>query len=288
MIYIRLIGGLGNQMFQYALGRRLALINNTEFKLDISGLVNVSPNGGFTARNYDLNNFNIQELIAASDEIKHFKKPGGRFSKIIKYIRPVYQRPYIVEEKFSFNPQILKIKQDVYIDGYWQSEKYFMDVKEVIQNDFTLKGELGKQATDIAKQITSSSQSVSLHIRRGDYVTSYSSFYHILNVDYYKKALEYIEKRSGRVQVFVFSDDIKWARQNLQIGSDTVFVEPNKNFEDLHLMSLCSHNIMANSSFSWWGAWLNRNKNKIVIAPEKWFIKPIDTKDLIPASYIKL
>lgn len=286
MITIRLIGGLGNQMFQYALGRKLSLANNTALTLDISGLAKNSGITGYTVRNYDLNAFNIPASIVADPEFKPEQPAIPFVSKVLNVITPYYKRKNIQEKDFSFDPEIVKVRKG-YLDGYWQSARYFEDVRPTLLNDFTLRNPLSEHAQEYAKQIKER-ESVFVHIRRGDYVSSYSDHYHIMDIPYYQKGIEHIQNYYSDLSLFVFSDDISWAQQNLKTDFPTVFVNATKNYEDIHLMSLCKHGIMANSSFSWWGAWLINNDNKIIVAPEKWFKKPINTSDLIPATYVKL
>ncbi|MPN39089.1 O-antigen biosynthesis glycosyltransferase WbnK [bioreactor metagenome] len=127
-----------------------------------------------------------------------------------------------------------------------------------------------------------------MHIRRGDYVNTYSNYYHILDDTYYLNAIAYIRDKCTNTKLFVFSDDIEWAQNNYKDIENIIFVAQNKSYEDMYLMSLCKHNIIANSSFSWWGAWLNENDNKIVIAPKKWFKNEKMKNSILPKSYIKI
>lgn len=292
MIIVRLIGGIGNQMFQYAAGRAIACRNNTYLKLDISSFEQ------YTLRSYRLDCFNLVEDFATHDNIKHLKPDRSQlfsfgFNKLQQKIIPWHKQSVIKERTFDFDPDVLKIRENAYIDGYWQSERYFKDIAHTIRNDFTFK----RESDEVNKGVLSTIQdtnSVSLHIRRGDYVSDPKTMetHGVLGAEYYIQALNLMGKKVKEPQVFIFSDDIPWARDNLKTDLPLHFIEHNgieKDYEDMRLMSLCKHHIIANSSFSWWGAWLCQNPQKIVIAPKKWFNKPnINTNDLIPESWIRL
>jgi hypothetical protein len=197
------------------------------------------------------------------------------------------------EPHFPYDPNILKCNNHVYLEGYWQTEKYFKDIKEIILRDFTIVEEPDPRNKTMADQIRGS-ESVSIHVRRGDYVTNptTNAYHGTCSEDYYKKAIQIIKNRVHKPQFFIFSDDLTWVREHLDIGYPTVFVDfngPDKDYEDLRLMSLCQNHIIANSSFSWWGAYLGSDPGKIVIAPKRWFKKTdIITSDLLPESWIQL
>lgn len=290
MIITKLIGGLGNQMFQCAAGRRAAYVNNTSLKLDITGYENQV---GITPRKYALNIFNIQENFASINEINKLKK-NTFIQKILKKIHPVFtNKSYVREKVHNFDPDILKISDNTYLEGYWASEEYFKDIEDIIRKEFTLKNKPDAINQKMISRIKNC-DSVSIHIRRGDYVNDKKTnqFHGVCDLNYYLRAIALIAKKVKSPKFFVFSDDIEWAKQNLLLKFPCIYVEHNtgkKDYEDMRLMSYCQHNIIANSSFSWWGAWLNKNKDKIVIAPKKWFNdKSINTKDLIPDSWIKI
>ena len=259
MIIINLKGGLGNQMFQYALGRKLSLQNGAELKLDISGYSRQNP------RAYRLGDFNIAENIARPEEIKKLKYPFGIFSMIWRrFSSKILRRFYI-----GWEPQVLATKDGSFIDGFWNSYKYFNGIADTIKRDFTLKEPLNKTHPELLNQISSAS-SISLHIRRGDYVANPT--HDICDLPYYYKAVQVIAEKVSSPAFFIFSDDIEWAKQNLRLDFPAIFVSSPeiKDTEELILMSHCRHNIIANSTFSWWAAWLNENENKIVVAPKKW------------------
>lgn len=286
MIITKLIGGLGNQMFQYAAGRRTAIANNTELKLDITGY---DHQVGITKRNYQLNIFNIDEQFASQKEITACKKPVSFLTRMFTR----HASSYVKEQHFHFDPEILSLSDNTYIEGYWGSEKYFLDVADIIRRDFTLKNKPSNANIAMLKRI-STCNSVSIHVRRSDYVNDKKThdFHGVCGLDYYKKAISLIVKQTSNPHFFIFSDDPDWCRKNLQLRYPTDYMTHNlgkKDYEDMRLMSACKHNIIANSTFSWWGAWLNQHANKIIITPKKWFNDTsINTEDLIPKLWSRL
>ncbi len=267
MIIIRLIGGLGNQCFQYAVGRHLSEIHHSELKIDISEFES------YKLHAYSLNHFNIKENFATPSEVAGLK--------------------HLKEKHFHFDPEVLRLSDGIYLHGYWQSEKYFMGIAEIIRQELTVKTPLSGKNKEIAEQI-SSCVSVSVHIRRVDYLpnTYAEQLFEPCSLDYYLNAVKHIANIVGKPHFFVFTDDKTWVRENFRLPYPITFVDHNgadKNYEDMRLMSLCSHNVIANSSFSWWGTWLNKNSGKMVFAPNQWFTDKARSspRDLIPDSWIK-
>lgn len=288
MIIVKVIGGLGNQMFQYAFYRNLKS-KYSDVKLDISAFKTYSLHNG-----YELNKiFNIEEDIASEDEVNKLLKIPSNKGLLYKLKRKILkkERTYFIQKDFGYKLDFLKT-ENIYLDGYWQSEKYFRNSKDTILKEFTFKKDLTDKNKDMAELINGSN-SVSIHIRRGDYITNPQALkVHggICDIQYYKHSIDIINNRVKNPKFFVFSDDMAWVKNNLSL-KDCVYVDWNKNqdsYIDMQLMSLCKHNIIANSTFSWWGAWLNSNGNKIVIAPQKWFNTNVNTTDLIPESWTKI
>lgn len=279
MIIVKLIGGLGNQMFQYAAGRRAAWLNQTSLKLDISGYKHQI---GITPRKYMLGVFNIEENFSNFQEVQRLKKK-------FYFLR----KSYIKEKQFHFDANILKIKDNSYLEGNWQSEEYFKDIEFLIRKDFVFKEKVDKKNLSLVKKILNCN-SISIHIRRGDYTSDkqINAFHGVCELEYYKRAIKFIATKIQDPYFFVFSDDIFWVKKNLPIAYPTYFMDNNvggKDYDDMRMMSLCAHNIIANSSFSWWAAWLNQNPRKIVISPSKWFKKTsINTNNLILQEWIKI
>lgn len=282
MIKVKLNGGLGNQMFQYALGRSLTYRRRTKLATYFRGSV-----AGDTAWKYSLGCF----TLSPDSTIRISPDLSAKLQHLVKLFFGE-SKNLVKEKSFNFDPDVLKVPDNVILEGYWQSEKYFIDDKDLIRKDYEFKENLIGKNAQLAKKITSSN-SVSLHIRRGDYVSDKKTndFHGTSGLDYYKKSLGYIKKRVKSPMYFVFSDDIAWAKDNLKLPNAT-FIDWNqadKSYVDMQLMSLCKHNIIANSSFSWWGAWLNNNPSKIVIAPKIWFKDPsVDTSDLLPKDWLRI
>lgn len=269
MIIVKLIGGLGNQLFQYAMGKSLSL------KLDEDLILDATSFNEYKLHNYSLSHFNISARLSNEEDLDILS--NGLVSKCLRSLGLRPQVNYFVDKQDGFDRAINSIKKGSvnYFDGYWQSFKYFEDIKDVILNDFKLL--VPPTDLDLAtiKQINDSS-AVSVHIRRGDYVTSQSTnqIHGTCDIDYYKRAILEIENRFPNSTYFIFSDDIEWVKSNLVIQSPHYYVEhndANSNFQDLRLMSLCNHNIIANSTFSWWAAWLNQHSDKTILAPSRWF-----------------
>lgn len=294
MIIVKLIGGLGNQMFQYAAGRYLAHLHQTDLLID-TGYLEKDPDGAYTKRKLELNVFNISLNIATKKEIDRFniENTNKYFRTLQRKLPILFNNLYATESGTTYHKEFLSYPKNTYLDGFWQSEQYFKPIESVLINDFVLKDPLNKENKEWLKKIESS-ESVSLHIRRGDYISNPASQSHHGSVDkdYYLKAIEYIKEKHKNSEIFVFSDDLEWCEANLKTKETLHFVDANQKQHlhlDMFLMSHCKHNIIANSSFSWWAAWLNRNEYKIVIAPLKWFNDPrIKTYDLIPKEWIRL
>jgi hypothetical protein len=293
MIIVKLTGGLGNQMFQYAAARRLAQVNAVSLKIEQDWFSSVADLD--TPRKYELNVFGIQDDFAAQEEVKRFKTDKSTFFKSLfrKKEPPSYGKTWIRERHFHFDPAVLNLQDNVYLDGYWQSYKYFIDIEDTIRSEFTVSDEPDKTNRDFAESIMST-EAVSIHVRREDYITNpITSLYHgVCTLDYYRASTELLSARLQNPHFFVFSDDLAWVRENLVIGSPVTYVDCNgsdKAYEDLRLMSLCRHHIIANSSFSWWGAWLGSHPSKVVIAPMRWFKdENINTSDLLPETWIRM
>ncbi len=292
MIITQLLGGLGNQMFQYALGRKLSCMHKVSLKMDLSGFKD------YTRRTYRLSHYAIHADFASNKDIDAvmFHNRTGLFrtlDSLTDRFQPYYRRSVYREPHFLYDPNILKCKSDVYLIGYWQTEKYFSDIAETIRRDFTVVEDPDPRNRAMADEIRGC-EAVSLHVRRGDYTSDpVTHAYHgTCPDDYYRRAIGIIEKQVENPRFFIFSDDPPWVSGHMETGHPTVFADingPEKDYEDMRLMSLCRHHIIANSSFSWWGAWLCTNPGKIVIAPRQWFARrDIDTRDIIPEHWLRI
>ncbi len=297
MIVVNIIGGLGNQMFQYAFGYAMSKENNTKLKLDVSGF------NAYDLRDYELDLYNVEEnseLKSRYDSLlnklnsKHNTILSRAVRKILRGLLKFTKFYYQEKEGVAFDEDVFNVEVDTYFYGYWQNEKYFKKYRKELLEIFTLKN-IHPKAKEYQQKIIES-ESVSLHIRRGDYVTNThaNSIHGTCDIDYYKKAVMEILKSKEQVYFFIFSDDLDWAKDNLNFISNKTFVELEANtpdHEEMCLMSQCKHNIIANSSFSWWGAWLNKNEEKIVITPKKWFSdknKQKHSEGIVPAAWLKI
>lgn len=292
MVIIRLAGGLGNQLFQYAVGRALTVQMNEELRLDCSSF-DIEQK-----RSYRLGHFRIRAGIANREDIYHVRsiKLFGvsippRQSFILEHLKTAYHRRTVIETNFHYNRNFWRISSPVYLTGYWQSEKYFRKIRDVLLTDITLKDDLSREDKAVLQAIRSSI-SVSVHVRRGDFVSDkrVNALHGVCSKEYYQRGMERIKRKIDDPHFFIFSDDYSWVRANLAIEHSVTLVNhngPTRDFADLILMKSCSHHIIANSSFSWWGAWLSSEKHrKVVIAPSKWFSSSDrNTKDLLPSSW---
>lgn len=271
MVTVLLSGGLGNQMFQYAAAKALATRLNTSLVLD---LYSFSKKTQATVRSYELNIFNIENSPV------HSTLKGMLVTKARPFIqkhRSLFQNFGILTDTYAIQYQSIfeSMTGNITMSGYFQNERYFKDITNTLRSNFTFRNTLTERNLDISKKITSC-QSVAIHIRRGDYLNANSqSNFITLDKEYYKKAIQIITNNIENPEFFIFSEDFEWIKENLSFGDYPVtFIDWNKgkdSYIDMQLMSLCNHNIIANSSFSWWAAWLNNNRDKIVIAPDCWF-----------------
>lgn len=291
MIIVEIIGGLGNQMFQYAMAYALSKKSGVTMKLDLSMFEH------YDLHKYGLNVFNISCSMASPEEVFHVKRaPQGIKERMLKKLFSKKINNIFIEKTLLFDNKITLLTGNYYLRGYFQCEQYFREYEDLIRNEFKIRISPNSVNLAISEDINANLNAVSLHIRRGDYLhdPNANKIHGVLNFNYYHKAIGYLESRLEFLKVYVFSDDIEWVRENLVLGHPVIYVNvnnPDTNYEDLRLMSLCKHNIIANSSFSWWGAWLNQNPNKIVIAPKQWFADPIkneEARDIVPETWIKL
>jgi hypothetical protein len=293
---MKIIGGLGNQMFQYALGRNLSLKKETELKLECSYFT--SERKGQTIRDYNLSAFNIIENFATKKEVakyeKYKRKPGKKWFLYNKLIAD--KKKYFQERQFHFDEEAFEVSNDCCLDGFWQTEKYFKDIEDIIRSEFSLKRPLSHYSKGIEDAISNAKTPVSLHVRRDDLVNNpvMTDFHGFCSPEFYSSAIDIIAKKTISPHFFIFSDDYEWIVDHFKtLPFPYVCIKngADKNHEDLYLMSKCHHHIISNSSFGWWGAWLNPNKNKIVIAPSRWFnhVKPnVNTKDILPEEWIRI
>jgi hypothetical protein len=293
MLIINTVGGLGNQMFQFAIGRSLSLKYRIPFSLDVSGFLRHNIHQGFELERL----FNAPVSLASQEDLR---KTLGWQSYLLAFrflARPqasfLWGNRLIIEPHFDYFDGVERVPSSCYLKGYWQSERYFSDVADAIRADFTFRLPLSDENRRIAETM-GAVNAVSLHVRRGDYLSNPHtlSVHGVCSLEYYVRAIHHIVEQVPDPVFFVFSDDLDWVKDALRIEHPCHYVDHNRgseSYNDMRLMSLCRHHIIANSSFSWWGAWLNPSPDKIVVAPSRWFAdEKRVTDDLIPKGWVKL
>lgn len=291
MIVVEMAGGLGNQLFQYAAGRRLALKRGVDLALELSWFAK------FSERAFELPFFRVAFRLASRREsraLRGWKRtlPDRILSRALG--RPDLLEPpgYYAERSFRFDPRVLSLPAPCYLHGYWQSPRYFDDVAEVLRRELTPASPLGDGARRLGERIRAV-DAVSLHVRRGDYLASAaaSRTHGVCSLRYYQDSVAAISERVSRPVFFVFTDSPRWVQEHLRIPFETVQVADHgaTGPEELWLMSLCRHHVIANSSFSWWGAWLDPRPDALVVAPGRWFETDAhDTSDLLPQGWLRV
>jgi hypothetical protein len=295
MIVGELYGGLGNQMFQYAFFRAISLEKKIPIKLYTS----------YLEKNKSHNALDLNKIFDIKLDIASFKDTSatvGFFNsfflvrKLLKYriCSNFRDAKLIYEPYYNFWTEYSEfIHDDIFLSGYWQSPKYFERYSDTIKNDFQFCEALNLKNSEVANLIKESI-SVSLHVRRGDYITNKKAFdkHGICSLDYYENSINLILSKFPSARIFAFSDDVNWVKNFLKPKFKNLFIVDfnygKESYNDLRLMSLCNHNIISNSTFSWWGGWLNKNTNKKVIAPKKWFADGANCSDLIPEDWIRI
>jgi len=287
MLIIKVQWWLWNQMFQYAFAKALSLKKNVDFALNV-----------FDYKTYfrplELEVFMIEKNYATLQEIPFYERLNSKnryisfvFFKIKEFCKR-RNKYHFFEKTVGFDIDLLSINS-WYIEWYFQTEKYFIEYQNEIRKSFQFKYHPSKQNQHII-DIMTKHNSVSIHIRRWDYLLGNNLSYHwICGLDYYKDAISFIRSHVESPIFFFFSDDMDWVKETFKNIENSYYVDRNtwkSSYEDMRLMSLCKHNIVANSSFSWWWAWLNINKDKIVIAPKKWFNQ--ENMNIIPKQRIKI
>ena len=284
MIVVKLTGGLGNQLFQYALGRSLAIRNNVPLKLDLNWLTKADQE-----RPYQLAPYAIEAEAATPAETRKIKGIiPDRAKRLLKIPHP---SGVIVERSMGFDASVLETAPSAYLEGHWQSEKYFADNAETLRRELTLKAAPTGLNAELLKEI-SATEAIALHVRRGDYVSNKAAnkFHGTCSMEYYQEAVALLAKKTKAPHLYIFSDDAAWTKENLILDYPTTYVTHNGDIpqEDIRLMSACQHFVIANSTFSWWGAWLCPNPDKTVIAPKVWFGGGANNPDLVPKSWLRI
>lgn len=285
MIIVRLQGGLGNQLFQYAAGKALAARLNKPFKLE-----NITSLQKDRQRTIALQELHTKFELASKQEVEQFLTWPSLYrhkpSFFSRFGKNIYREPH-----FHLDKNFFQLTDPVFLDGFWQSPLYFKDVESQLRQEFVIKPELIANVVEKGKELEQR-PAVAVHVRRGDFLNTKAISYHgVLSPFYYEKAIGMLKEKYPSACIYFFSDDIAWVKRNLAIDRGAEFISSldNSAAEDFYLMTKCSHNIIANSSFSWWPAWLNTKPGRIVIAPQKWFLdSSINTNDLIPRDWIRI
>lgn len=290
-VIVRIYGGLGNQLFMYACGLALACRRQAPLFIDV---------GVLTSEQYRPFGLGIFTLRATQAEAKMVRQVRGfgdsKISREWFHVRRslgLAKNPgYVRESGWRFDPTVLASPTPCYLKGHWMCERYFFDYADEIRRDLQFRESPAGRNAEIAAEIVACPNPVSIHVRRGDYLAGgNAAIYASLGQTYYRSALEAMRQRVTQPRFFCFSDDPQVARHELGLPADTVFVDHNGNagHEDLRLMTLCRHHIIANSTFSWWGAWLAGGAQQVVVAPQQWWIHPdYDDADIIPERWLRI
>ena len=291
---MQLKGGLGNQMFQYALAKHLSIKTGLPIKLDLTFLNSRLPGRQYVFRDYDLDIFDIKEkttIFSKSPEV--LRNSTYLLQKVIHKFRKIFKLGFYEEKTpFLFEKNILELKNSAYLSGYWQNERYFKDIEEEIKETFsTFSKPLSEQSKTLLGKITDTN-SVCVNFRRTDYLKKENAeFFGTVSDEYYQRALALIKERVKNPHLFIFSDDIEWCEKNFKSILPITFVGheyAGHKFSDyLRLMSACKHQVIPNSTFAWWAAWLNRDSEKIVVVPQQW-AKTQYANNIIPEKWIRL
>lgn len=291
MIIARITGGLGNQLFQYANARRLAEYHTTDLFLDTREFSKK------LYRPFLLDKFNIRAEIASESELKTILKLSNKFSfdhqRFIHKLFPAVYPNVIYEKYFQFDPSYINLPDNIYLIGFWQSEKYFNNISNLLHSELTMNEKISDDGNKLLSRIKQGN-SVAVTVRRGDFVTDpYINRRHgVLSLDYYADSVAFLESKIDKPSYFIFSDDPVWTENNIKIKGKVEYVRinyPNRVYENLIIGSFAKHQILANSTFSWWMAWLKDSGKRLVIAPKKWFSGlNLDTSDLIPERWFRI
>jgi hypothetical protein len=296
MIITSLNSGLGNQMFQYAAGKALAAHHKTNLKIDISWYKDLKSMASF--RSYELDVYNLNIEIASDTERRAFTHPPAagfwnRLKNKINRSLPPHKRQVYNEPHFHIDPNFYSARKNTLLIGYWQSEFYFKDIAKEIRDDFSIEIPEDPVNTAWIKKIEAV-EAVCIHVRRGDMVHNQyvASIHGSCDLNYYQEAIHKISHQLDKPEFFIFSDDPAWCKENLKLDAPHHYISNNQgmsSYIDIQLMRRCKHHIIANSTFSWWGAWLGEFEKKIVIFPRRWFnTDKLDAKDVTPKEWIPI
>lgn len=276
-VIVRLMGGLGNQLFQYATGHAVAKRLGVPLLLDRTFLDSRPPGMDWTPRAFELDAFRAPIAFADPEEVRRFRRPiDRRLHRRLQHALPNLYPAVHLERAPGYDPAILRHKAPLYLEGFFQNERYFAEVADELRSELFVPREQPDARNAALLSAVTSGITASVHVRRGDYITNAASnrFHGVCPPDYYARAAAELVERHDVGRFFVFSDDPEWTRANLSFPRPAEHIAHNTGKAahwDLFLMKRCRHHIIANSSFSWWGAWLDGRPDSVVIAPAQWF-----------------
>jgi len=290
-IIVRVLGGLGNQMFQYAAGIAMAQLHGARALLHLGDLNDRTSHGGYALAK----TFGLQAPEATNAELQAVLGLAYPLRRVMLHRKAGWLRSsrIVVEPHFAYWDGLRAVQPPYYLAGYWQAPRYFAGHEPEVRAAFSFAWEASPAVAELARRI-GSCEAVSVHVRRGDYVTNpgMAKLHGVLPLDYYERALRVVAERVERPTFFVFSDDTAWARANVRVAGETHFVGADARTnarEDLRLMTLCRHHIIANSTFSWWGAWLATHPQQVACAPLRWFAgDQQDVSTLFPPGWVRV
>jgi hypothetical protein len=277
MIVIKLQGGLGNQMFQYAFGKAISIKLSSPLYFDNS-FFKLEESSHFSNRHYNLDVFPFHINLLSKNKISNFINPNP-IQRLLNKLN-LNRKDVFKEITLEFSERVFNLSNNLYLDGYWQSEQYFNRITTQVRKDFEFIKPFSSLSESISCTLAKENNAVSVHIRRGDYISSAtnSKVHGTCPIDYYHQAMRLLNAKLNKPQFYFFSDEPEWVEQNLVNSLNNFQIikhnQGTDSWQDMALMSKCKHHIIANSSFSWWGAWLNPSPDKIVIAPKIWFADP--------------
>lgn len=289
MVIVKIYGGLGNQMFQYAFYKSLCSYYSEVY----TDTYSFKPSWVFDE--VKLSQVFENVLIDDRQNLKSIKliPKNNLITRVMKFLH-LNKKIHFYEKSFLYNDLVFNLNGDIYFEGYWQTEKYFFDIQEQIRHSFKFRTISDDKNLKFLHQIVNE-ESVSIHIRKGKDYLNNPLVFNTCELEYYSNAIKIIKEKVDSPRFYIFSDNPDWVLEHLNFLDFTI-VDWNStigknNYVDMQLMSNCKHNIIANSSYSWWGAWLNENNEKIVICPRRWFNsskKRFNTRDLTPSTWISL
>lgn len=291
MIIVKIQGGLGNQMFQYAIAKSLAAHYKTTYAFDHRFLEDRSPAATHTFRNYDLDIFRVKAKRASASNLYLFEHKWPKWKRYCVRLNLLAPHCSYAERHYQFDPGVFSQGPHLYLDGYWQSPKYFSAIAEDLRGDFTFVHKIETQSLPILTQVMTS-DSVCINVRRGDFL--HNRFHRVCDESFYAKAISIAKEKINHPRFFLFGDDVQWFLDRFDSLTEEITVVDHqhdgyKYGNKLQLMASCKHFIIPNSTFAWWAVWLADCDDAVVIAPSKWFNDPAwDTRDLIPDHWITL